>query len=156
MDFDFVRFGKLYGFVEESNRIAAIHRRPAQYELEAHVALLGMPRVTVSVLEQFVYEIAAAPLRCRQGQDVRVGARIPPAGGPQVKLELWALLTAMSDGEDPYSLHCRYEALRPFMDGNGRSGRALWAWAMVKNGLDPFEAPFLQRFYYQALDAWRG
>jgi len=41
------------------------------------------------------------------------------------------------------------------MDGNGRSGRAIWAWQMLGDEQDPFAIPFLHRFYYQTLDASR-
>ena len=47
---------------------------------------------------------------------------------------------------------CAYEMLHPFMDGNGRSGRALWAWMMLRLGQDPFALLFLHRFYYQTLE----
>lgn len=42
--------------------------------------------------------------------------------------------------------------LHPFMDGNGRTGRAVWAWAMQRDGQDPFALSFLHRFYYQTLE----
>jgi len=41
------------------------------------------------------------------------------------------------------------------MDGNGRTGRAIWAWQMQRLGRDPFALPFLHRFYYQTLEAIR-
>lgn len=42
-----------------------------------------------------------------------------------------------------------YETLHPFTDGNGRSGRALWLWAM--GGIHRAPLGFLHHFYYQAL-----
>jgi hypothetical protein len=44
----------------------------------------------------------------------------------------------------PYPAHIRYEKLHPFMDGNGRSGRAIWA--LMMRGRDPFSLPFLHRW----------
>jgi Fic family protein len=37
------------------------------------------------------------------------------------------------------------------MDGNGRTGRMLWAWHMKHQGRDPFLRPFLHTWYYQTL-----
>jgi hypothetical protein len=81
-------------------------------------------------------------------------AHLPRPGGPWIEIELDELLVRINDRDlDPYAAHLRYEALHPFMDGNGRSGRAIWAWHMQREWRDPFALPFLHRFYYQALDA---
>ena len=41
------------------------------------------------------------------------------------------------------------------MDGNGRSGRILWAWQMIEHNINPgLSLGFLHTFYYQALSAW--
>ena len=62
------------------------------------------------------------------------------------------------DGQaSPYDVHCEYEDLHPFMDGNGRTGRALLAWMMIrrKGWESTFALPFLHRWYYQSLDRLR-
>jgi hypothetical protein len=112
--------------------------------------------MTVGALEEFVEVVAARPLRRAVGQDVRVGNHRPPRGGPSIEGHLEDLLSAVNGGRvSPYEAHRRYETLHPFLDGNGRSGRALWAWQMLRDGLDPFALPFLHRWYYQSLDAAR-
>lgn len=147
----------LIRFVEESNRIEGMHREVRGYELDAHALLLSSPVLTVELLVAFVREIAAVPLRRTLGQDVRVGNHFPPPGGPDIEPALAGLLEEINDGLlTPYEAHVRYETLHPFMDGNGRSGRAVWAWQMQRDGLDPFALPFLHRFYYQSLDGGRG
>lgn len=41
------------------------------------------------------------------------------------------------------------------MDGNGRSGRAIWAWMRLKENRDPFQLGFLHSFYYESLENYR-
>ncbi len=144
-------------FIRESNRIEGITRDPTPREVEAHLTFLAEREVTVGALERFVADVAARPLRDTVGMDVRVGSHIPPPGGPFVRAELTGLVMAVNGCDlDPFSAHIEYETLHPFLDGNGRSGRVLWAWQMQRDGIDPFALGFLHRFYYQALEADRG
>lgn len=55
----------------------------------------------------------------------------------------------------PWKAHMLFEKIHPFEDLNGRTGRILWAWKMLETGEDPYRIPFLQRYYYQTLDASR-
>lgn len=152
----------LRAFVRESNEIEGIHRPGTEAEVEAHRVFLALDVVSVDDLERFVATVASANLRRRAGMDVRVGNHRPAPGGPAIERELMVILEWMQGGPGPdgvvatpFEVHAEYEMLHPFMDGNGRSGRALWAWHMQSLGMDPFALPFLRRFYYQALDGWR-
>ena len=95
-------------------------------------------------------------IRDREGLDVQVGYHVPSAGGPCSPDKLDILLEALDD-LGPYQAHVAYEDLHPFMDGNGRTGRMLWAWHMENLGIDPFwpHRGFLHTFYYQSLGAKR-
>lgn len=138
-------------FVRESNRIEGIHREPTLHEVLAHKKLVQLDCVTIDDLLAFVgvYQ-PDAELRIRSGQNVRVGNHFPPLGGPAIGYALADLLARAEHSEDPYSIHVEYEKLHPFTDCNGRSGRALWAWMMVRlNGGHPLG--FLHHFYYQSL-----
>ena len=148
---------RLLSFIDESNAIESIHRRATNAEIQAHHLLWAQRRIEVSDLQEFVAAVAPGkPLRDRIGMNVRVGSHTPPRGGPDVAAALRDLLAAVTASDvDAYDTHIAYELLHPFMDGNGRSGRALWAWQMQRDGLDPFALPFLHRFYYQTLDAAR-
>lgn len=59
------------------------------------------------------------------------------------------------DEMDPWTAHARYEKIHPFEDLNGRTGRILWAWSMIRKGHNPFRLPFLHCYYYQSLSAYR-
>lgn len=146
--------GSLVAFVRDSNAIENIHRDPIDREISAHETFLGLPEVKVSDLEWFVDAVAGASLRTLPGMNVVVGPHRPPPGGPKIEAELSELLGSMVDPglDTPWEIHVQYESLHPFMDGNGRSGRVLWAWQMLREGRDPFVLPFLQRAYYDALD----
>lgn len=145
--------GAMESFVAESNRIEGIHR-VTQYERDAHARLWAIREIAVPDMEDFVREVAAAPLRDRAGMNVRVGNHRPVVGGPEMRVVLRSILDH-AQVSSPFETHVEYETLHPFMDGNGRSGRALWAWQMQRLGRDPFALGFLHTFYYQALDAQR-
>lgn len=144
-------------FVVESNRIEGILRRPKAAEIRVTTDFLRLPRIGVADLENFVQVCAQAPLRRNFGMNVRVGKHLPPPGGPNVGYDLDMLLQRANDEEDPYAVHVDYETLHPFMDGNGRSGRVLWAWQMLAQGIWPgLKLGFLHAFYYQTLSASRS
>lgn len=135
-------------FVVESNAIEGINRPPFPGEVAEMKRFMALRDVTVDDLKQFVsvYQPNAV-LRSAAGLDVYVGDHIPPAGGPEVMIKLTDLLQKINQLEiDPYEAHVAYETLHPFTDGNGRSGRMLWAWMMKS-----FDLGFLHTFYYQAL-----
>jgi Fic family protein len=59
-------------------------------------------------------------------------------------------------------LHYRFEAIHPFADGNGRTGRTLALWELYRRGFDTHHIFSVDEFYwenrpryYEALDAVR-
>lgn len=148
----------LLRFVAESNRIEGITRPPTEPEIAAHEAFLALVAIEVPDLENLVAVCTnrRGKLRGQFGMDVIVGSHLPPPGGIAVVEALRELVISINCCErTPWLAHVEYEALHPFLDGNGRSGRALWAWQMRRDGLDPFARPFLHRFYEQTLDNTR-
>lgn len=141
---------ELRTFVKESNAIENI-RSVTQAEIEATCGFLNTERPTVENVVNLVevYEPRAI-LRDRVGLDVKVGNHVPPRGSPEIRKQLEQILSLLGKFH-PFLLHLVYEDLHPFTDGNGRSGRAIWAWQMVRRqrGLP---LGFLHQFYYQTLE----
>lgn len=139
-------------FVRESNRIEGILRSPLKRELGATELFLALRAPRILDLEGLVSSLQPdARLRDGGHLNVRVGNHIAPRGGAAVVERLAELLAAMPTG-DPWTLHCAYEHLHPFTDGNGRSGRAIWAWMMTRRQ-EGLPLGFLHHWYYQTLSA---
>lgn len=137
-------------FIEESNLIESIIRQPTTEEITEHKRFVGLEKVTVADLEQFVgiYE-PNAKIRNKAGLNVKIGDYVPLKGCMEIITELEKILSNVT-AKNSFDTHMAYESLHPFTDGNGRSGRALWAWQI--NRLRGFHPPiFLQLFYYQSL-----
>ena len=99
---------------------------------------------------------------------VRVGKHMPPA--PQdvsglmfELLEWWNKQTGeLSPVLSSAIVHYRFEAIHPFADGNGRTGRALGLWELYRRGFDTHHIFSVDEYYwedrpryYAALDAVR-
>ncbi len=146
-----------FDFILESNRIEGMHGVLAE-DIEAHDALWSLDELTVADVSNFVKLISLGKLRDKVGRDVMVGTHKPISGGPDVSSKLFRLLGAINTAVDerdplepisPFLAHIVYETLHPFTDGNGRSGRAIWAWHLLNLDLDPFSMGFLHHFYYE-------
>ena len=143
-------------FVRESNAIEGIYRRAYPDEVEAHQEFLRAPEVTLSHIEALAWYLAAAKLRTKPGMDVRVGRHVPLPGGAHIADRLRTLLLKINARDiTMYDAHVAYETLHPFMDGNGRTGRALWLWMMQRDGHKVAPLGFLHTFYYQTLQGSR-
>ncbi len=136
-------------FVTESNKIEGILRTPTAAEINEFHRFMELGAMNVNELERFVKVYQPdAKLRDKPNLNVRVGNHYPPSGGPEIRRELAVLLNS---DKNPFQTHIAYETLHPFTDGNGRSGRMLWAWQMRNS--PRLDLGFLHAFYYQTLNS---
>ncbi len=99
---------------------------------------------------------------------VRVGRHVPPppddVSGLMFELLTWwnKQAAGLSPVLSSAIVHYRFEAIHPFADGNGRTGRALALWELYRRGFDTHHIFSVDEFYwedrpryYAALDAVR-
>jgi len=86
---------------------------------------------------------------------VRVGRYLPP-GADEVSGLMFELLqwwnteaTRLSSVLSSAILHYRFEAIHPFADGNGRTGRALALWELYRCGFDTHHIFSVDEYYWE-------
>jgi Fic family protein len=86
---------------------------------------------------------------------VRVGAYLPPppdaVSGLMFELLEWWDTAAkkLSPVLSSAILHYRFEAIHPFADGNGRTGRALSLWELYRRGFDTHHIFSVDEYYWE-------
>ncbi len=86
---------------------------------------------------------------------VRVGAHVPPppaevSGLMFELLEWWnSESTALSPVLSSAIMHYRFEAIHPFADGNGRTGRVLALWELYRRGFDSHHLFSVDEHYWE-------
>ena len=135
-------------FILESNAIEGIYQDITKEDIDEHNRFMHLKEITVDdLLNYLAVHQPDAELRDKKGMNVRIGSYYPPVGGPDITARLSLLLDEINNHEiSPWKAHVRYEQLHPFTDGNGRSGRMIWAWMHRDLTLG-----FLHMFYYQTL-----
>jgi Fic family protein len=86
---------------------------------------------------------------------VRVGRYMPPPPGEisglmRELLDWWNKpAAALSPVLNSAILHYRFEAIHPFADGNGRTGRALALWELYRRGFDTHHIFSVDEYYWE-------
>ena len=86
---------------------------------------------------------------------VRIGDYLPPAAdavsGLMFELLTWwnELARELSPILSSAILHYRFEAIHPFADGNGRTGRALALWELYRRGFDTHHLFAVDEYYWE-------
>ena len=147
----------LIKFIKESNLIENIDRDPTKAEIKEMERFVNLGHISLDDVVRFVsiYE-PKAKLRTKDGMNVTVGDHLPPFGGPGIGYQLLEILDEVEETEkSAFETHDAYEALHPFTDGNGRSGRAIWLWQMKRVYGHIPRLSFLLSHYYQSLSFCR-
>lgn len=149
-------------FVRESNKIEGITSKPTGDQMAFVHSFLSIDKVDAGSMHAFLdFFEPKAEFRCKPGMNViihtgNVVNHRPIPGGPEVERKFEQVLEAANEGVHPWIVHQEYETLHPYMDGNGRSGRILWAWQMLNQKITPgISLGFLHAWYYQSLEHGR-
>lgn len=144
---------QLTTFIKESNKIEGIIRKPIEREIQELKRFTELNTITLRDLEQFVIiNQPGAELRSKARLNVRIDNHFPPSGGVSIAYKLIDILDQIElTDESAFEIHNKYELLHPFTDGNGRSGRAIWLWQMIRVRKRFPGLGFLHNFYYQSL-----
>jgi len=74
---------------------------------------------------------------------------------PKMK-SLIKLLKKVKNYNDCWDFHHEFEIIHPFIDGNGRTGRLILNWLLLKNGFDFEIIKYKNRFdYYNSINNYR-
>ncbi len=129
--------------------------------------------LTVATARQVCSAIKGREMRVRDVPGIRIGNAVtgevaysPPVGAEVIaaKLADWERFTRADDGLDPLIrmavAHYQFEAIHPFADGNGRTGRILNVLLLVQAGVLHLPVLYLSRYiidtkgeYYRLLRA---
>lgn len=150
-----VRFrSRLMEFAKESNRIDGITNADDNERMFKKLeAFLKLEKLTIENVCEFN---EWGELRDREKMNVWICGKMAPVGGNYIRRSLETLLSNISNhgntsNVDSYNCHLCFERSHPFMDGNGRTGRAIWLWQMVRQHDYDLSLGFLHKFYYQVL-----
>lgn len=146
------RMDGLREFLDESLRVEGVTRAPLNPEIEAAERFLALPVPAVADMMTLALAFHRdAELRNRRGMNLPMTmGSVPPTGGPAVAKRLAEILAGAPKNQ-PYNTHVAYMTLRPFMTGNGVSGRILWLWGW-RQLAQPIPGSFLRQWYRTTLD----
>ncbi|MCC7519385.1 MAG: Fic family protein [Verrucomicrobiae bacterium] len=152
--------------VEEGRQLAAVASRAQREVVNCFAALRFIEKRAANAAISHEDVLALHKILAKdvmhQGEagryrmiQVRVGPYVPPpssevSGLMFELLEWWnKKAEALSPVLSSAILHHRFEAIHPFADGNGRTGRALALWELYRRGFDTHHIFSVDEFYWE-------
>lgn len=158
----------LRDFVVSSNAIEGIFRDSPSLRREVDAVEAFLQSYTLGSHELLALVGVLQPeARIRtEGEGIVVGSHVAPPGGKHMLLQVVEILLAVQDNDaNPIMTYMAWQHLHPLTDGNGRTGRVLYAWQVIRwYGVLP-RRNFLEEFHYETLavfdkatgsKGWRG
>ena len=159
--------------LEEGRTLAAKDQRPQREVLnyfaglsyvEKHAGKKNISHEDVSKLHRILADgvMDQGEAGRYRSSAVRVGRYVPPAPGDVSGLmfellEWWSAQAAtLSPVLSSAILHYRFEAIHPFADGNGRTGRALALWELYRRGFDSHHVFSVDEYYWEDRPRYYG
>ena len=147
---------KLSDYVKESNWIEGITDRESHKDHTRRLADFIQGELTVGTVLKFN---KANALRDKDDMNVMIGGKICPRGGKHIAVKLSEIIEKGSElylfnTASVLKTHQDFEVLHPFMDGNGRTGRAIFLWQYFGMFKEIPES-FLKLYYYYTLSMAR-
>jgi hypothetical protein len=113
--------------------MSGITREPTAVEVSSHRGLLARNALGVENLEVFVHHIAEGAGWRSDDRPDGEERREDEAFVLELKADLATIiLAAQRQAASPQRVHRVFRLLRPFTDGNGRCGRALFVWQTLR------------------------
>ena len=119
----------IWDFATESNIIEGITSAKARMNMVHALGwFLKIRELALDEVVKFALELGPkCVLRDKLGMNVKVNGYYPVLGDPLMSTRINDLIFNMGRSDyTPFVVHCEFEKLHPFMDGNGRTGRAMW------------------------------
>lgn len=136
------------------------HKEAFDFVLELVRDRVPLSEQVIKQIHSLVVEDKRADRGVYRREPVKImGAQHEPIRPYRIEPEMELLILAYGDAADRHIIprvarfHLEFEAIHPFIDGNGRTGRLLVNLELMKAGYPPIDIKFTDRMrYYQAFD----